>query len=312
MTYFDSNHAPWSDHKRQHGSGHFSEAETDDYEPEELVAPTLPTPSREDFIDAKIRLQKRVKDGTFGQGGLAKSYRYSPLKEHEIRLIELAPGEGDSEIICRMLYRSLDNVAQKYYALSYHWGIDVPTNRITIRDDRLEARVVLPNKNTLAAVVSQLPTAGNSNRNDRWFSVRDNLFGALRTLRKKDKPMRLWVDAICINQDAEDEFARKEKQKQVGNMARIYNTAYAVCIWLGNGSATTDNAIAFMKEMVTRMPTLDKLLGDPEREEDWMAFRDLMTFKWFSRRWVVQEVALARRAYMYCGEKVCPRNPHSF
>src|ERR1700760_3045698 len=40
-----------------------------------------------------------------------------------------------------------------------------------------------------------------------------------------------------------------------------------------------------------------------DRAKDWDGLADLMSASWFSRRWVVQEVALARRASIQCGAK---------
>jgi hypothetical protein len=36
----------------------------------------------------------------------------------------------------------------------------------------------------------------------------------------------------------------------------------------------------------------------------WKALRALIARPWFSRRWVIQEILLAREAVMYCGGKV--------
>jgi hypothetical protein len=36
----------------------------------------------------------------------------------------------------------------------------------------------------------------------------------------------------------------------------------------------------------------------------WDSFRDLMRREWFNCRWIVQEIALARNAKVYCGNEV--------
>jgi hypothetical protein len=261
--------------------------EIDDFQPKELAAPTLPTPSREDFLDTRIRFLRRVREETgIGHGGLTSKYQYSRLKEKEVRFIDIEPGEGNGEIKCDMKYGTLDDkrVAQKYYALSYHWGTDYPTNRITIRDSR--RTFMLPTRNKFASLVSQkmvsqMPAASKSGPAECWFLVTDNLISALRTLRDKDTKVRLWVDAICIDQDPTNDRSRKEKEQQVGNMAQIYNSAYGVCIWLGDSSPTTDLAMKFIKDIVTEMPRLEVLLK--ERPHGCQALMQLMTFKWFSR-----------------------------
>jgi len=50
--------------------------------------------------------------------------------------------------------------------------------------------------------------------------------------------MTIWVDAICINQAADD-----EKNTQIPLMGTIYTWARVVYIWLGCGSEATDKAI---------------------------------------------------------------------
>jgi len=98
----------------------------------------------------------------------------------------------------------------------------------------------------------------------------------------------LWVDAICINQTPLHEEARKEKQQQVNNMAQIYSNAKSVCIWLGEGTTETDKAMQFVKKVVTDIPKLDSYFNDTGKYwRDWLALRNLLTFKWFSRRWYV-------------------------
>jgi hypothetical protein len=53
--------------------------------------------------------------------------------------------------------------------------------------------------------------------------------------------LTIWVDAICINQDDED-----EKMAQILLMKDIYSHAETVYIWLGLGSASTDRAIHYL------------------------------------------------------------------
>ncbi|TGJ79140.1 hypothetical protein E0Z10_g9625 [Xylaria hypoxylon] len=112
--------------------------------------------------------------------------------------------------------------------------------------------------------------------------VRPNLDKALRSLRDKTNKVVLWVDAICINQADE----KVEKTAQTAKMQHIYNKAENVCIWLGDGKGDSkDRSQDFYAAM-----KFSRTILDLEKFEDW-----------FSRRWVIQELALAREATVHCG-----------
>jgi hypothetical protein len=91
-------------------------------------------------------------------------------------------------------------------------------------------------------------------------------------------------------------------------MAKIYGGASSVCIWLGEGDPDGRHAVAldFIKDEVLKLQSFDELCDNPEASHKWKAMLDLMKRPWFSRRWVVQEIALATSATIYCGEKTIP------
>lgn len=60
------------------------------------------------------------------------------------------------------------------------------------------------------------------------FHATENLYLALQQIRKKDRSVYLSADAICINQDNEE-----EKGHQVRQMGATYAGAEEVLIWLG-------------------------------------------------------------------------------
>ncbi|KAM3074495.1 hypothetical protein ACMFMG_002702 [Clarireedia jacksonii] len=108
-----------------------------------------------------------------------------------------------------------------YEALSYEWGgVNEKTNH-TIS-------VIDPDK-ALGEGVSSL-------------SIRENLFHALKHLRYVDKCRRLWVDAICINQED-----LQERGREITKMARIFSLAYRTIVWLGRASKDSDLAIETIK-----------------------------------------------------------------
>jgi hypothetical protein len=126
--------------------------------------------------------------------------------------------------------------------------------------------------------------------------VQPSLVSALRALRHRNCDRHIWADAICINQDY-----KPEKNSQVEMMADIYGRADCVRIWLGDLDKSAELAILFIKQQVLQLQHFDDLCRSSEFSEKWKALLELMQREWFSRRWVVQEVALAPKAIIHCG-----------
>ncbi|KAK3366228.1 heterokaryon incompatibility protein-domain-containing protein, partial [Lasiosphaeria ovina] len=120
------------------------------------------------------------------------------------------------------------------------------------------------------------------------------------------RPRRLWIDAICINQD---DIA--ERNAQVAIMQHIYHTAVDVIAWIGEDNGAQDQrAIALVCELGPRGYTL--VVRRESREhpraflslydtDDWLAFLSLIERPWFSRIWIVQEVVMGKRVTVWCG-----------
>lgn len=101
----------------------------------------------------------------------------------------------------------------------------------------------------------------------RTISIGRNLESALRHLRYGDKPRKLWVDAICINQTDDD-----EKSVQVRRMSRIYQSAYRVVAWIGPKADGSDVAMSTLEYLGFQVvAALDGMgFGSPDaQEEDW-------------------------------------------
>jgi hypothetical protein len=92
-----------------------------------------------------------------------------------------------------------------------------------------------------------------------------------------------------------------EKNEQVAIMNTIYGNAQLVRVWLGEADEWSCMAIRFIKEEISRLTNFDDLCDSPRATDKWLALLHLMQRPWFSRRWVVQEIALARNARIHCG-----------
>jgi hypothetical protein len=107
----------------------------------------------------------------------------------------------------------------------------------------------------------------------------------------------LWVDALCI-----DQANIKERNAQVAKMADIYRNARSVRVWLGEAEDFSELAFAFINRVVD-VPHLDQLVKDGATVNKWHA----LTNTWFSRRWVVQELALAQRSSIQYSNDIVER-----
>ncbi|KAF5699251.1 heterokaryon incompatibility domain-containing protein [Fusarium mundagurra] len=116
---------------------------------------------------------------------------------------------------------------------------------------------------------------------------------------------RLWVDALCINQ--EDNV---EKPAQVQEMGRIYSKAERVISWVvPDVDFTMDGFKLFdwgkraylgiFNETVHLEEGCEKAHGVPTHDNSgWREIKAFFRNEYFERSWVVQEVALAKKAVL--------------
>ena len=178
-----------------------------------------------------------------------------------IRLLALLPtgpsskapllSEGnENNIQCKM--RSvLFSEKPKYEALSYTWGREEPNKLILV---------------------------GNFE-----FLVRENLYNALSNLRKSEERY-LWIDALCINQNDDE-----ERQRQVGLMDYIYTRAECVIVWLGIPFAMYDNQYS----LTDTWSSWDDTVGQTNDTAEVLAW--VLENGYWDRLWVIQEIGLAKR-----------------
>lgn len=206
----------------------------------------------------------------------------------EIRIITLLPPPlfAPHEIECTISTAKLSS-KPIYEALSYVWGKPVFDRRVYIGDKEL--------------------------------NITASLATALQQLRYRDRPRRLWVDAISINQKD-----NAEKTSQIPLMAQIYGQATSVIGWLGEKSIQTTATIQTLLDLardslkygVDPETSLDedqnKELSDDVRAAverlyphlEWPSLSTFFSQAYFTRLWIVQEVALPSRIAFYNGPSI--------
>ena len=200
-----------------------------------------------------------------------ENFSYEPLdtSRRSFRLIEVLPFTEGREVECRIQHALLPNTESSdsgYYALSYAWGDQSASTKRTI------------------------------SLNGKMFSVGYNLYQFLVFAAKtlEDVRQNLWIDAICINQ--EDISERNHQVQQMGN---IYRGAQTVFVWLGLEAETQ------LKEQRVRIFLRHLLKEFGFRDLDCVdtQLMELARAPYWTRVWIVQELALARKVRIIYGSR---------
>jgi len=204
----------------------------------------------------------------------------------EIRLIKLNfPGDDDAlvstTIECTMKSFPLDE-CPAYIPFSYVWGSG-----------------------------KRLPIRCNGSQLD----ILPNLYDALQEYRTSFQfEAWIWADAICINQDD-----KTEKSWQILLMREIYERGIGTWIWLGRADKRMVEGFGLLITLLfVRDKRTEKNDNRPFSQMSWEEMEELglphpiissaykslsllLSRPWFSRVWVIQELALSRNAIVQCG-----------
>jgi hypothetical protein len=222
-----------------------------------------------------------------------------------IRLLSLSPTlHADGTLQCEMSTVSLDD-SPLYEALSYMWG----------EPDELRFQIRI---------------------NGKLVNIRQNLWHALKAFRSKHVALeyrrKLWIDALCINQDNIE-----ERNHQVGLMGTIYRRARAVLIWLGDKDltlhhkTTTAGSFSLSSDYLSpNGPTPEKLsaftrftgfqpstsqqqrkrltwqrISESGTDDSWEEVAYITSLPYWQRLWIVQEVCLVTNIQILYGDHSC-------
>ncbi|KAF5572780.1 heterokaryon incompatibility protein [Fusarium pseudoanthophilum] len=213
-------------------------------------------------------------------------FQYEPfnLESAGFRLVLLEKGV-QSQLRCQLWQAYLDdNGIIPYEALSYSWGSQSTPHEILV--------------------------------DGKTLLITESLYEALWHMRRPDEDRMLWVDALCIDQNN-----IKERGHQVNRMGEIYGKADKVVVWLGylSGNATKlKSAVTILEAKLAEIPGIPRKWPreDPRWRSQWEqveaslvpscrkelvdGLQSFMGKSWFSRVWILQEVANAKRAVVSC------------
>jgi hypothetical protein len=202
-----------------------------------------------------------------------------PLQGRNIRLIEIRLGSEKATLEITLREYGLES--EKFEALSYVWGKHKANRRIKC--------------------------------NGRPMYIRSHLLYALKERACRKSTVLVWADAICINQNDD-----QEKTSQVHMMRDIYERAQKVIIWLGKERAGDREGAKLVESLYTKCNgannDMDATTYDFEDFDcesngvpkpfgcpDWDAVFTIISHPWFNRVWVVQELLVAQRSVMWRG-----------
>lgn len=203
--------------------------------------------------------------------------QYSHIRTGEIRTLHILSSKDVKEpIIARLqnqdfLPHSDGSDHGNYKALSWTWGRDAWTSHIYIVDENLHTRHAI--------------------------AVPPTLESALRHVRHPTMKVVLWVDLICIRQDAGE-----ERGFMISILPDIFKHASSVIVWLGDEDESSRSVVDFV-EKVRDLENFDALVKNDDTPRQWDCLVAFLRRTWFSRRWVFQEIILAREAIIYCGSQ---------
>lgn len=262
---------------------------------------------------------------------------YEPVKlPLETRVLTLSPGNHNDPLVGTLSVLRIASPTEPYEALSYCWNSSVVTAEPP--DPQSKIMAALYGTDESGNLVDQSEEIAfqdmlNHPHYESYYirgggklpdgvllldgtpvNIGGELFRALRRLRDLEKPLRIWIDALCINQS--DILERNEHVKTMG---QIYANASHVRIWLGEAIGTESefqHTLGAVNEALYNLLIKDGLLerGASVGEIQWMfvnstqaaqieweKIAEFVDRAWFHRTWVIQEVANAREATIHVG-----------
>jgi len=231
------------------------------------------------WLEEKPFLPSTLSDHVNFKCPATTTFKYEPLPNTEatIRILYLHPLSHSGKIEVSL---TVVNLSDKpvYTALSYEWGTEIEQQVITV--------------------------------NGHFVHIHKNLYQLLLRLCPKHGFRRLWVDAICINQNN-----ISERNSQVQMMGDIYKTATSVVAWLGDDAEHGEALLRHLKRSGEVSRTLLQYGGESVEQNPRLevepsadsasveALKILLRRTYWSRAWILQELMHGREITLMCGDE---------
>jgi hypothetical protein len=130
--------------------------------------------------------------------------------------------------------------------------------------------------------------------NGHQIDITYNLWAALSQIWRIWPEKKLWVDAICINQND-----IPERNQQVTMMGAIYSIAQCVVVWLGESTEKSNQLFELLESIKNEPDSAENTVSNKNE----VLFYEILSRSWFERVWTLQEIQLARKALVCCGSR---------
>lgn len=195
--------------------------------------------------------------------------QYQPLEtESTFRLLRLN-GRSEGKLAGSLHHFTLGSqTCPQYRALSYTWGKDEAVYELHMPHGRV-------------------------------IKIRENLRTALLALRDASSSCWLWIDAVCIDQES-----NLERNHQVRLMAEIYSNANVVVAWLQSAGEQANLSEAF-EHVKLLAKAKQKVSWKSLPHSSWESLQQLCNLRYWTRKWIIQELVKARSVLLYYGSLKC-------
>jgi hypothetical protein len=223
--------------------------------------------------------------------GAGIPYEVRPEEQHERYVAEwpLSTDGSRRQIRLLRLHRRLPfgsirgsmevydlHAVPQYDTISYFWG-----------GDALERRILVDGKDLL---------------------ITKNAYEILHARSSYLRERMMWIDGLCIDQTKDPDGGDwPEKASQIALMYEIYRLSQRTVVWLGYGNrAYFVIGFIFRVAMLRNRYGLNDLemyevLGKERRGPEMQAFVKMLDHPWFTRIWVIQEIAVPRVVHVIYG-----------